>query len=380
MPNSGNSPVAHEQLVETAVAWLAQRLPASWTVTRSQRAVEAEGGSQPRTLEAAIDVRDERGAFTTFVVEARRELSPRDVEQLFAGLAGAFVALSPHIPVLVVAPWLSRRTQERLVAEGVNYLDFTGNALIKLDNPALFVQTVGAAQNPEPAAARGPSRLRGPRAARVTRLLADVRPPYALRDIAAATGLTAGYVSRLLDALDRELLIERDPRGPVRSVAVPELLRHWAQSYDVFATNDVAMFVAPRGVEAALGRLARSRKTHAVVTGSFAAARRAPVAAPRLLAVYCDDVAAIAGAMGVLRATDGGNVAVLRPFDPVVWQRTEREGGITYAAASQVAVDCLTGNGRMPAEGEALLDWMTENEDRWRTESLARAGVPSRAA
>ena len=29
-----------------------------------------------------------------------------------------------------------------------------------------------------------------------------------------------------------------------------------------------------------------------------------------------------------------------------------------FAAVCQVAIDCLTGFGRMPQEGEALLDWM----------------------
>jgi hypothetical protein len=46
-----------------------------------------------------------------------------------------------------------------------------------------------------------------------------------------------------------------------------------------------------------------------------------------------------------------------------------------YAAASQVAVDCLTGNGRMPAEGEAIVRWMADNEDQGRLVSLATSGL-----
>jgi len=37
----------------------------------------------------------------------------------------------------------------------------------------------------------------------------------------------------------------------------------------------------------------------------------------------------------------------------------------------QAALDCLTGNARMPAEGGALLTWMGKNEARWRTGALA---------
>ena len=61
---------------------------------------------------------------------------------------------------------------------------------------------------------------------------------------------------------------------------------------------------------------------------------------------------------------------LLRPFDEVVWERTTVADGVSYVSPSQVAVDCLTGNGRMPSEGEALMTWMVENEAEWRTPSV----------
>ena len=39
---------------------------------------------------------------------------------------------------------------------------------------------------------------------------------------------------------------------------------------------------------------------------------------------------------------------------------------LVNAAPSQVAVDLLTGPGRNPAEGQALLDWMENHECTWR--------------
>jgi hypothetical protein len=166
-------------------------------------------------------------------------------------------------------------------------------------------------------------------------------------------------------------LIDRDARGPVRSVDVSALLRRWAESYDVFKANSAAAFLAAAGPGAVLERLASDAGAGRVaITGSFAAVRRAPVAAPAFLTVYCDDVAAVANKLRLLPADTGANVALLRPYDPVVWIGTDRDDGLTYAAVSQVAIDCLTGNGRMPAEGEALLGWMSENEPQWRAASL----------
>jgi hypothetical protein len=253
----------------------------------------------------------------------------------------------------------------------MNFVDLAGNALVRLENPAVYVKSTGATRNPTPMP-RGRARVRGPKAARLIRLLADVRPPYGVREIAAAAELAPGYVSRLLDALDREALIERSRRGRVEVVDVPSLLRWWTETYDVFRTNTTRTFIAPTGAEQTLTVLSASeRSSQIAVTGSFAAGRIAPVASAALLVAYCDDIAPIVDMLGLLPADEGGNVALLRPFDPVVWDGTTEHAGVAYAAPSQVVVDCLTGTGRMPAEGEALLSWMTENESSWRYPSLA---------
>jgi hypothetical protein len=95
---------------------------------------------------------------------------------------------------------------------------------------------------------------------------------------------------------------------------------------------------------------------------------------------YCENMVEIAESIGLLPADEGANVALLRPFDPVVWERSSQQDGIVYVAPSQAAVDCLTGNGRMPAEGEALLIWMVENQSAWRAASLDDLPAPASAA
>lgn len=45
--------------------------------------------------------------------------------------------------------------------------------------------------------------------------------------------------------------------------------------------------------------------------------------------------------------------------------------GIRYVNLPQLAVDCLGGSGRMPAEGGALLEWMQANTEKWQKPSLA---------
>ena len=341
-------------------------MPQGWDVE-----VDApdEGNRRP---DSRFVLRGPQGTFTTIVVEQRDEVSPRAVQGDLAPRMLSARSLGGHLPFLVVARWLSKRTQELLAEEGIGYIDLTGNALLRIDNPPFYLQTAGAERNPWPKE-RGRAQVRGPKAARLIRLLVDVRPPYGVQQISAATGLAAGYVSRLLDTLYGESLIERGRRGPVESVDIGGLVHRWAESYDVLSTNEAQSHIATGGLPQLLERIASDPaiSTRTPITGSFAATRLAPIASPALLLAYHENPELLAQELGLLPADEGGNVTLLRPFDPIVFARTKSVDGVLYAAPSQIAVDCLTGTGRMPAEGESVLGWMQEHESSWRVASIA---------
>lgn len=361
----GNREPEETELLERAADWLRSVLPSAWTVAVADRTLNTPAGEV--RIDGVINVTTPQG-LASFLVEAKRNLTPKDAEQMFSGMARRYRQLNPFTSAtLVVAPWLSARTREVLAAEGINYIDLTGNARIEVASPGLFLSYQGADRDPQPAL-RGKAGVRGPKAGRLVRFLCDVTPPYSVSEIASATRLTPGYVSRLLESLADEALIERTKRGQVSSTDVPAILRRWTENYDVFKTNRSSSFVAPQGPANLLKRLAGDRDI--AVTGSFAAVRLAPVAGPALLVAYTRDTERTATAFGLLPADRGANVVLLRPFDDVVWERTTVDDGISYVSPSQVAVDCLTGNGRMPSEAEALLTWMVENETEWRMPSV----------
>lgn len=353
-------------LLEWAVEWFRERLPENWGVD-----LDAPEEPDNRARTDGRIVLQAPGNNAWIVVEARRSLSPLEAENLLPRLAQLLRSMSGNVPLLIVAPWLSPRTQDLLAEQGVSYLDQTGNALIKLPNPAVYIETKGSARNPDPKA-RGAVRLRGAKAGRLIRTLVDVKPPYTLKDLVEATDLAAGYISRTLDALNEEALIRRPPRRPVESVDVPALLRRWASSYDVFRSNQSTMFIAAEGLDSLLKaiRAEVDKGSQIVLTGSVAAARLAPIASPALLLAYTPEPELLASRLKLLPADEGANVGLLWPYDPVALSRTSWAGGLQLASPSQVAIDCLTGNGRMPAEGEAVLSWMERNEGEWRSDTL----------
>jgi len=370
---SVNIPKPENRYAEQAVSWLEGHLPRGWSVEGTP-----EGALDPLgvSLDSRIFLKAPNQTTGAVAVEERDAVTPRTVLDLISPRVQTARSMGAHLPLVVIAPWLSKRTRELLTERDLGYIDLTGNALLRLDNPPFYLQTTGAERNPAPKE-RGKAQLRGAKAARLIRLLIDVRPPYDLGDLAVATGLAPGYLSRLLDTLDREALIERVPRGAVESVDIRGLLRRWANSYDVFRSNQALNLIAPSGIEALLEGVLRADPAdpEIVITGSFAAAAMtAPIAAPALLVAYCERPQEVAAEGGLLPSDEGANVVLLSPFDRVAVERSSFRDHLTYAAPSQVVVDCLTGNGRMPAEGEALLAWMVDNESAWREPGLDRHG------
>ncbi len=373
---TANNVTGEADLLTAALSELAARIPKSWQIERPNFVSGDARTELAPNADAVVGLRAPNGTTATFAVEVKESFAPRDLERLLGGLSRTLRQIAGNIPVLLVARWLSPRTQQLLETEQINFIDLTGNALIILENPALYIRTQGARRDPRPAQ-RGRARLRGPKAARLIRLLADVKPPYGVTQLATAARLNAGYVSTLLEVLDREAIIERVERGRVESVDVEGLLTMWADSYDVLKSNRAQTFLAPTGAAQALALLtAQPRRTRVAITGSFAAGRIAPVAAPALLLLYTERPEELIEALGLLRSDDSGNVALLEPFDSVVWERTTLDSGLEYVSVSQLAVDCLTGTGRMPAEGAAVLEWMKRNEPRWRLRSLAETHRP----
>jgi len=349
----GNTAILDNNLVVDIAQQLNIRLPSGWEVTAG---ISSEGRS---LIDATLIIRAPDGVASTVLVAAKQRLEPKDVDHIA-------ITRPPQVdqPLLVAAPFLSPRAQERLSRSGYAYADLTGNIRLALIKPGLVIQTTGATQNPEPTP-RDRKSLKGPKAGRLIRALSDFRPPLGLRELAKRAGVDAGYASRVVEFLNREALVVRATRGPITAVDWSALLRRWSQEYTPMERRRVAMYLAPRGLASVIEKL-RAMSGDYVVSGSWAASQFAPVAATRLLLLYANRPTAIARDLEIKPTDAGANIALATPFDPVVFERTSKKNGITVAALSQVAADLMTSPGRGPNEAEALMAWMSEHENVWR--------------
>jgi hypothetical protein len=346
-------------VLRQALAGLKADLPKSWRLQ-----VEENARRRDVAFGAIVTLRAPDGQKALLVAEAKRLIATRDVsaalEQIRSKKKRA--GLSTALPLLI-ARYLSPTTRERLEQEGVAFADATGNRRIAIERPALFVRNVGQDRDPW----RGPGRprgtLKGSAAARVVRALVDFAPPYTLPELVKRSGASTGATYRVVEFLEEEQLLARETRGPISAVHWRRLLERWSQDYS-FRVSEPLLF--PRGVEALPELLRSANDLRYVVTGSLAARHLAPHAAPRFAMIHADDLEALVGRLKQRRVDQGANVLVSVSRDHVAFIRSRLVKGVNTTAPSQTAVDLLTGPGRSPSEGEALLDWMEANERQWR--------------
>jgi hypothetical protein len=349
-----------ETLLDQALEVLVGLLPPGWTAERQQGPAQDDDLADER-----FALKDRGGASRGILVDARPRTTPAELDKAYNDPLARRMRRDATTPILVVSRYLSPRSREILEAAGINYLDLTGNALIAIDYPGLSVRTEGAQREPTPR--RRPDRgISGPAAGRIIRALADFRPPYSVTRLAELAEVSAGYCSRTLQALEREALIQRDRRGTVKEVEWPAMLRRRGNAVPLFNKDRTKSYIARSGVQGTLEALRGLEGPDYAVTGSFAAARIRAVTAPVGLAIYSPEPDTLAAALNLLPAEQGADVRLVRPADEGVFARSATSDSIRWVAPSQVVLDCLGGTGRMPQEGEAVLEWMIEHEDEWR--------------
>ncbi|MEU4404694.1 hypothetical protein AB0F88_09220 [Streptosporangium sp. NPDC023963] len=339
---------------------LVGRLPAGWTARRS------EGGANiDRESDALLTVTAPDGASVTLVMEVKTLVEGRDVAAIRDRLRH-FTHRIPGSHGVIVARYLSAPVRKRLSDANLSYVDVTGNMLLNVPRPGLYVADRGADRDPW----RGPGRprgtLKGAPAAKIVRALLDHDRSWTVRGLIDVAGVSTGATYRVIEFLESEDLATRDASGAVTVLDWSALLRRWSSDYGFVGNSRVTRWIAPRGLPDLVRRAVGSPVKYAV-TGTLAAAEWAAYAPARSAMIYTAD-AGQAARLWDLRAADAGaNVMLAEPDIDIPFTRTlATDSGLTIAAPAQVVVDLMTGPGRSPSEAEELLKWMVQHESSWR--------------
>lgn len=370
---AGEQPRTEAEALRRATAEISDRLPTGWA---GALITPAQDSSVPDGLDGVLEVVSPSGEHALLALEAKLSVEGRDVEQIKTQLNNAMSHLPAgvrEVRALVAAPYLSKPVRRRLEEAGLAYADVTGNVLVELSRPGLFLRDRGADADPW----RGPGRprgtLKGEPAARVVRALTDFNKVWTMRELADESGASTGATYRVVDYLEREGHVRRDSQRRVHVLDWVKLLRAWSADYSLTGSNRTTRWLAPRGIPHLLKRMAEpSGKQLApgfryAVTGTIAAAEWAPYAPASMAMTYVSNTEEAARTWGLRPTEAGANVLLLEPPYEVMLERSlVNDKGLHVAAPTQVAVDLLTGPGRSPSEAETLLAWMQEHEEAWR--------------
>jgi DNA-binding transcriptional ArsR family regulator len=267
-------------------------------------------------------------------------------EQVSSALRQLSVLSEPErqvVPLLVV-PYMGNAGRELCRAAGIPWLDLSGNA--EIDTPSLRIRILG---QPNKYKRSGqPQSLFAPRSARAARVfLMDVQREWLQTQLAEATGLSAGYLSRLLPRYVEAGFIQCRQEGRslrYRTTHPEALLDAWYADYDFDRHTILRGHVAARSGTELLRELATMLTRHDAeyaATGLAAAWMWEPFAAFRTVTLYLTQLPSreLLSAIGFHEGARGSNTWLVVPDDPGVFTGVTERDGVRCVTPVQTYLD-----------------------------------------
>ncbi len=331
----------------------------------------------------------------SFVVEIEANGSPGQVAALAQAASERAHAHGKRSIPLVAVPFMSEVGRRACEAAQVSWMDLSGNAHIVA--PGLRVIIDGRPnlfKNPG-----RPSNVFSPKSARVVRwLLMDPARSVTQREIARATDMTEGFVSRIVARLEADGYVARvgvngegdgfgggfgygsapgaangdgtggsyRSRPPVRVRDASLLLEAWREAYQFSKHTIIQGHVAARSGDALAHKvsdaLAHANVTHAA-TGLAAAWQMTHFAGYRIATFFLEDEPSdeLKAQLGFREDVRGANLWLVVPNDVGVFHGAEDRDGIRCVHPVQAYLDL-----------KAHPERATEAADRLRAELLEK--------
>ena len=244
------------------------------------------------------------------------------------------------IPTLAV-PYMGNVGREICLNAGVSWLDLSGNAHIT--GPGLRIIIEGRANKFRQLGR--PTNLFAPRSSRIARhLLLNPRQFQTQIEIARATRLDDGYVSKLVRRFKQEQFVIEDERGAIRPRDPDVLLDAWQDAYDFKKHHIIKGHVSARSGESLLDSLAivlDKQKVGFAATGLSAAWLWTKFAGFRIATIYLHEEPTqdLLSDLKFVEEESGANTWLVIPNDDGVFDGSKKLPDIPCVSALQVYLD-----------------------------------------
>jgi hypothetical protein len=276
-----------------------------------------------------------------FVVEVKKSTSAAAIAAAVRQVQERARRVSRSAVPLIAVPFMGNVGRKVCEEAGVGWVDLSGNAHVTARGLKVLIDG-----RPNQFRARGrPSNVFAPKSARIARwLLSHPGVGVTQREIARATSMDEGFVSRIVTRLEREGYIQRDDRCAIRTKDESLLLDAWREAYRFPAHAVFRGTVAARSGEALVAlvskALVKQRLVHAA-TGLAAAWLMTHFAVFRTASFYLQEEpsARLRSAIGFHEDDRGANLWLIVPNDEGVFHGGAEVEGVRCVHPVQVYLD-----------------------------------------
>lgn len=169
------------------------------------------------------------------VGEVVSQARPVKLDKIFNVLKNNQLGMRNYLPVLI-SSFISREIRKRCRQDGIGYIDCSGNVYIFGSELLISKETD---QNRFPEKNKAPGYFRD-KASRILKImLSDKDRKWKIRDLKKETGVSLGYISEVIQALEESSFVVRSNEGNVKLVRIGELISDWLGFYKFSRQNKI---------------------------------------------------------------------------------------------------------------------------------------------
>lgn len=296
-----------------------------------------------------------------FAIEVKQSLQPYQLEKLSSRrdprADGEFL--------LLVVPRVPRSVLSKCEELGLLVLDEEGNGHLRV--PGLYYHRYAPSKNGSSAPGARRSSVFSSKASRLVRaMLSDYPKQWNQARLAKQTGVTPGYVSKVVNRMVAEDYLRRDG-DRLYVVNADRLLDDWAASYRFDRHRRSRFAIAMGDYLQGLRKFQQEMRKQSIrfaFTGWSAAYLRSPYGIPDSIVAYVDHLDKSVALKSLHPVDSKGNVLLLLPHDEGVFQFPEPEEPGDCVADVQCYLDLLGMPGRAPDQAQAVRESLLRFEER----------------
>ncbi len=297
------------------------------------------------------------GIQKTLLIEIKSIGEPKIVKNAIFQLR-KFTSETPGVYPVFAAPYISERSRELCIEEGVGYMDLAGNVYLHF-NSVLIDKTARDSIKIE----RGSNRsIFSTKATRVLRvLLENPQDEMKIKDLSQKCDMSPAGVYYVLNELESKGYIERTESKGARLIEPERLLTDWGKNWNVEKSRSVRYFSFARSAQEIIGQIRESADKFGLkyaLTGMAGASMVSPFVRFNEVWLYLSEkeLEKLVVEMDLRPVDTGANVVVFVPYDKGVFLGERNIKGTRVVSNVQLYIDLYSSPARGEEQAQRILE------------------------